>query len=445
MRKMFLCLLVISFFCYFLKLSISNMQTSDLFFIIDTGREILQNGFVYNNVFTLHKSVDIVIQQWLYCVYIAFLYDTFGSLGLFASIFAIAGAIFYFIKKYVSLKFQTNNIGLVLFIMAFSSVFIYNIRPEALSILLILLQLLVVYKKKYWALPIILLVEANVHISFIWLHWLFLLPYVSKKIFLPTVCSILVTFINPYFVDGVIYLPNSMLSNTFNYVGISEMESIFTGSKEFFILLLLFYIGATIYFRKYLSRSVLITNCLIFVMASLSIRNFMFLFFCSVELFPLIYKKFCSYNINYERCSFYLIAFTIYIFSKTIPHYDFIEINKFDPKYPKYSIEYLVKNANLSEKIYTGFNEGAYLEFFGFKNIYIDCRPELFMKRLNHHEDILVEYYNIVNGHLSPETFLEKYGFQYALVSSEKFLIEYLDENWVLVAEDEQNKLYKKR
>lgn len=442
MRKPFLLLLVFSFFCYFLKFSISNMQTSDLFFIIDTGREILQNGFVYNNVFTLHKSVSIVVQQWLYCVYIAFLYNTLGSLGLFASIFAIAGAIFYFTKKYINLKFQTNNVWLVLFIMAFSSVFIFNIRPEAFSILLILLQFLAVYKEKYWALPIILLVEANVHISFIWLHWVFLLPYFSKKMFLPTICSVLVTFINPYFVDGFLYLPNSMLANTFKYVNVGEMENILAEPK---LLLVVFaYVAITIYFRKQLSRSVIITNCIIFAMTVLSIRNFMFFFFCSLELFPLIYKKIGSYNINYGRCCFYLVIFVIYILSKTVPHYDFIEISKANPKFPQNSIEYLVKNADVSKNIYVDFDEGAYLEFFGFRNVYIDCRPELFMKQLNGKEDILIEYYNVVNGEVLPKEFFEKYNFEYALVGREQNIIEYLEENWILVAEDEENRLYRK-
>ena len=64
------------------------------------------------------------------------------------------------------------------------------------------------------------------------------------------------------------------------------------------------------------------------------------------------------------------------------------------------------------------------MEYMGYK-CYIDPRAEVFYKSNNKKEDILVEYVNL-GTLVNPKNFLEKYNFDYLLVSKSDSLYYYL-------------------
>ena len=77
-------------------------------------------------------------------------------------------------------------------------------------------------------------------------------------------------------------------------------------------------------------------------------------------------------------CLIYIIFF--------IPLKDGVEIKEF--------ADYLDENASHDIKLFTGYNDGAYMEYRGYK-CYIDPRAEVFLKNNNHVEDIINEYYDL--------------------------------------------------
>lgn len=65
--------------------------------------------------------------------------------------------------------------------------------------------------------------------------------------------------------------------------------------------------------------------------------------------------------------------------------------------------------------VYSGFNDGGYLEFRGYRP-YIDPRAEVFMKINNGKEDILDEWTDVREGLKDWQELLEKYEFRYLVV-----------------------------
>jgi amino acid transporter len=76
--------------------------------------------------------------------------------------------------------------------------------------------------------------------------------------------------------------------------------------------------------------------------------------------------------------------------------------------------------------LYSGFNEGGYIEFRGFKT-YIDPRAEVFLKSNNKKEDIMNEYIQMLNGEVYYKNVLNKYNFTHLIVSDSDILYKYLD------------------
>ena len=122
------------------------------------------------------------------------------------------------------------------------------------------------------------------------------------------------------------------------------------------------------------------------------------------------------------------------LFKDTINDFNF-ETPVYYNKYLFKCVDYLNKNVGKNAHILTGFDWGGYLEYYGYKNIFIDARPELYMSKLNKTDKSpLVEYSELVAGGeklfedgkpriISPsETiaktneFLNKYKFDYILL-----------------------------
>ena len=76
---------------------------------------------------------------------------------------------------------------------------------------------------------------------------------------------------------------------------------------------------------------------------------------------------------------------------------------------------YNTYNVTDSTTIYTNYDNGSYAEYRGLKP-YIDTRAEVFLKKNNHKEDIMKEYYLVYNGYISYDEFVNKYKFDYMII-----------------------------
>ena len=89
-------------------------------------------------------------------------------------------------------------------------------------------------------------------------------------------------------------------------------------------------------------------------------------------------------------------------------------------------LEYLNKNADKDIKLYTEYSFGSLFEYYGYKP-YLDSRAEVFIEKMNNKEDILKEYIIFNLDETSRDKFIEKYDFDYYVISNDYFdVIEYL-------------------
>ena len=90
-------------------------------------------------------------------------------------------------------------------------------------------------------------------------------------------------------------------------------------------------------------------------------------------------------------------------------------------------ISYFEKNKISKDiKLYTDYSDGSIFDYHGYKP-YIDSRAEVFLKKMNHKENILKEYLNFNLDEKTRDKFIKKYDFDYYVIGSMNLdLVNYL-------------------
>lgn len=238
---------------------------SDGWFLLATGREIVENGIPYANPWSLSSYRPIVVQQWLHDVLLYGSYALAGYAGtilyqvLLAAVvaLALAFAIRGFSDKRLTLPRLLFCIGLALF---GAGIYI-SVRPTAWSMACMALTIGVCTRWKRtgdWryliALPAITVLHVNMQSAMwlldVFLAGCFLLPSdlsefktttpdeMLAEIFPLTIAlpaMLLAAFVNPYGVDGVRYVIDSMSAASYANV-ISEMRPAFEATNGFCVV-----------------------------------------------------------------------------------------------------------------------------------------------------------------------------------------------------------------
>lgn len=238
---------------------------SDGWFLLATGKRIVEHGILYTNPWSFSSYRPIVVQQWLHDVMLYVSYTLAGYAGtiifqaLLAALVAlsIAFAIRGFDDRSLTLPRLLFCIGLALF---GAGIYI-SVRPTAWSMACICLTIGVCTRWKRtgdWrylmALPAITVLHVNMQ-SAMWLldvfiAGCFLLPdRLSKfktvtpeemlsEIFplsIALVAMLIASFANPYGVDDARYVITSMGAASYGNV-ISEMKPAFEATKGFCVV-----------------------------------------------------------------------------------------------------------------------------------------------------------------------------------------------------------------
>lgn len=238
---------------------------SDGWFLLATGKQIVENGIPYANPWSLASYRPIVVQQWLHDVLLYGSYTLAGYAGtilyqiLLAAVvaLALAFAIQGFGDKRLTLPRLLFCIGLALF---GAGIYI-SVRPTAWSMACMALTIGVCTRWKHtgdWryliALPAITALHVNMQSAMwlldVFLAGCFLLPRdlsdfktttpdeMLAEIFPLTIAlpaMLLAAFVNPYGVDGVRYVIDSMGAASYGNV-ISEMKPAFEATGGFCIV-----------------------------------------------------------------------------------------------------------------------------------------------------------------------------------------------------------------
>lgn len=449
---------------------------NDFWFIINTGKYILNNGIPTIEPFTIHANMDFVVQQWLTDIIFHIIYKYFNVYGMFFILVLINCIIVYLVYK-LSLLISNGKVKLSFLVTiifdCFFGVMYLRTRPQIFDTLFLILEiyLLELYvktgKKRYLiGLPIISLLMINLHSS-IWLMlFVLLLPYFAERIkyfskekyrIKPLIIIAIVMFIcgiiNPYGIKAITYLFNSYGIDTINNL-VGEMQPLtITNGLAVFVYIAL--VGYSFYYNKSKNK----TRYFFLTIGTLYLafrhyRGILFFIICTIPAlshnFKELFKEKEKQETLYNSKPVNIIIIITFILCLGINYYNVLSNDlKQENNSEYYEIgQYLINNAEKDSIIYTSYNEGGYLEYLGYR-CYLDARAEVFLKANNNKEDILDEYFDLQVREINHNDFLEKYDFDY-LVTSENDILYYEleDSNYEIVFEKElkeiKYRIYKK-
>lgn len=469
---------ILLFLLFLPCLLIRRVLDNDTWFLLNSGRYVMEHGLPFIEPFSIHENLDFVLQQWLTDVIFWNIYSRVGEKGLFLLV-AICYAVIIYLMYKLTMKVSDGNFFVSFTITFLTSVLIYTYmvtRPTIFTLTLVMIELnalesyMMTGKNKYLlVLPVLSLIMINLHAALWPMLFVMILPYIvsslrfkvgfiknegfeKKYLFLTIAVMVLIAFVNPYGLDAMTYLIRSAgYPNMKNIIEIQHPNVMdFTGA----IIYIYIFLIALVYilFRKGKTklRYFLLTMGTI-LMVLISIRNMTYFGICS--MFPLAYylKDFTltkhdtpvKKNNKLRAVLISLIIIVLFIGSyynhkKNNTYIEYLDLNN--------TIDYIYENEDISEVIlYTGFNEGSLVQFRGLPS-YIDPRAEVYFIKHNNKEDIFNEYFDLVDGKVYYKDILDKYGFTHLIVTKVEALSTYLhkDSDYAAVYENEGYYLFKR-
>lgn len=442
----FLFLLLPVFFILFVDYA---KTVNDVWFLFSHGKYVLEHGFPHTEFLTIHENLHFVMQQWGFSVIIFLIYKFTGNIGVYFFIFFINLLILFFLYK-LCMLLSSNNKYFSCLIAAITDLFLEMVfiapRPQLISLLLLIITIYILElffsgkAKSIWFIPLISLILINIHAAYWPMLFIVILPYLAESLFflfkkndkklynllIIFFIAILMGFINPYGIEAMIYSFYSYGIEEFNVL-IREMHPVaFKGPSSVIVpsLIILLVIIVNLLFIIKNRKNVSIHQLLLFLgfsfMAFLNLKNFAFLIIGTIPFLVCFFKK----NFKSEISIFIILTFLpifliIFLINNNQKQY-LIR----DDKNSKI-VDYLDKNANKKIKLYTDFDDGSYYEYHGYK-CYIDSRAEVFIKSINHKEDIFHEYYLLFTGKIKYENFINKYNFDYMVINKKSDLYKYI-------------------
>ena len=442
-------LLIIPFLMF---LIVDFKLDNDFWFLINTGRTIINEGFITIEPFTIHSGLAFIPQQWLTDVVFYYIYNNFGVNGMYYLI-VICNSLFIWLcyklcylvsgskKKSILITIITD-----VYLVAFR---ILTTRPQFFDAIIFILELFLLesYIKKnkkiyLYFIPLLSLLLINLHASFWVMLFVFMIPYfveyfyskIKKRatfnitpVFIIFIISILVGFINPYGIESIKYLFNSYGVDKINATIIEMNPMTINTPYGFCSYIIIFLFLVSFYYNKgnNKTRYFLLGIGTIF----LSLMHWKGILYLSI-IYPLIFGNNLKSKIKESNVKVLLYEKIIYVILICLSMFFIVKsVNVSKNDTIKEFADYLDEHASYDIKLYTDYNKGGYMEYRGYK-CYIDPRAEVFLKNNNKKEDIFEEYYDILFGRLDTKEFLDKYDFDYLLVDDLSiFLLKELQNN----------------
>jgi hypothetical protein len=325
-------------------------------------------------------------------------------------------------------------------------------RPQIITYLILTLELFLADKfiksknKKYlYFLPILSILEINLHSSMWFLQFCFLGVYfldtlkdrnLRRPLFITLIIMILCGFINPYGLDAITYVFKSYGVDVLNDY-IMEMDALTINSLRGKIILLSLFlvIFVSSLYKKINIRYLLLLGGTSYLALShiKSIPYFGIAFTITMSSLLVdvnlkeVYLNYIN-KIKFEKIrkvltipvklSFKYIKLGLFVTTLMLIFESYTtvisEAALFHPYEPM--IDYLdATEPNKDVTIYTDYADGGYLEWRGYKP-YIDPRGDVFLKATNKKFDLMDEYVNASSKGTTTEEFINKYNFDYLVL-----------------------------
>lgn len=445
--------------CFFIIISILTITLaimrnpdSDMYWMIETGRYIYKNKAVpYANPWIFTKNIPVIVQQPL-CALLNYFFYCLGGLE-HMWIFAICENILLLIVSYqvASKLYATKFPNKEKFSFFLIGEFILlncgmiTTRPYIITTLnmVILVGSLFIYKKKYnfkkqvVCIALITLFQANFQMASLiaipcFISCFFIgeitrnLYYKEKQNFKSLlkwmffyIEFIIVSFVNPYGINGSLYLFKSQKAIHLLKDVISETKSPQSFSM-LGLLILLTLISIVYLIKKKLADLPLIYLCIGSVFSTtIALRNawmlYVYFVFCFIRILPCVRN--CYWYSHIPKLGLKIYRITIMVLTIIILFAGCFNIQKIGTNHTDINDLFeIVKNIPDNEKIYTTFNTGGFMEYAG-RKCYIDARPELYESSITNGKSILQEWYDLeYAGKINIDTFIKENDFQYFLI-----------------------------
>lgn len=470
----------------------SNAYDNDVWFLMATGREIVEHGIPYVNPFSLHEGLGIVVQQWLVCVWLYVLYEAGGFVATALWTLALFGAFAYSAYRLARLLRRGPGGGewllVVMLVVAYSMTYYMTVRPHLLS--MIAFVWIVFFLEKYrqrgalggsdatpaplcrdaakWLVPIPLIValHGNVQAAIapfdLVIVGCYLVPdllrplhrrgrlraialseasYARMPLLVLLVACGLALLANPYFVDGALYLVNSYGSA--EYAGYIAEMSDFAPAKSFrFALVLLALLAACVCVGRRGARHIDLPLVLLVTgtayMAFDHVRN---IWLCSLFCFMLIVASTRGVALGWPRrlarselaCIVPLIAGVAVACACAFVNVPALQaLPKNDSCTPVAALDYLDEREvdKQDVRVFTFFNAGGYIEWRGYK-VNMDPRPEIWAPPITGEDfDYYREYVDMAQGTTVFNLYRDKYDFDVFILPSDEAAIDILRNDW---------------
>ena len=432
-------LIVIILFLNFILMNlkyVKGLQAIDLFYLIPQGKYILNNGIYHIDPFSIHNGLHVVVQNYMSSCLFYLIFKAFSWNGFVIYTIICNALICYLIYK-ICLLISSNNKGLSIIIMVINDILLYYFlvpRPQLLSYinLLLVIYLLELYvhknnKKYLYFIPLISILQINMHASLWIMIFLFMLPYIVEGIFKKYnikpilfifLISLVCGLINPYGFENITFIFGSFHDK---YMTSLIPELYKTGFNTLWgtIFLIILIINSLIYII-FVNKKVKIRYLCLYlgtmILGLSSLKGFSNYLLCSI--FPFAYyfrnKKFnIDYSIISKLCNIFIIVLII-ISSLLIV----LKRNEVQEYVAGNSYSFLLKHYDKDDiSLYSIMEDGGYGMFLGVKS-YLDCRAEYFIKYNNKKYDILKEYFLLQHSKININEFLDKYKFTHLLLNS---------------------------
>lgn len=464
-------------------LLMNNALDNDSWYVLAEGREIVQNGVYYEDPLSMHEGLSVTVQNYGFAVIFYLIYSWLGAPGLYIGMLLLNFLICFLLYKICKL-ISNGNENLSLLIMMVTDLLlamgfvVTRAQMVSFAIILLLIYLLELViktdKVKYLGLiPILSLLQINLHASLWWMIVLVLIAYIIDSIKKPRfhlqgyrtiplivalVVVVLVGFINPYGINMILFILRSYGDARFHSM-VGELSS-FSPFGNVFEMFIYISIVVTLWLYIFGKKKIRVRYFLMyfgFLVIGLNTIKGLSQFILTM-FFPLalVYKdvrleKIIEVKKGRDALVLWGGIVSLAVFFVICP----AVINQVKC-YPDVAIKGALDaiDADVERRGddstvyagYTGYNDGGYVEYRGYQS-YLDPRGEVFLKKNNKKEDILFEWTDLQEGRAKEGDFLDKYQFDYLVVRKEDRLYDYGDEMYEMIFEskDESMRVFARR
>ena len=222
--------------------------TNDVWFLLNSGRYVLQQGIPHIEPFTFHQGFEFVMHQWLSAVIFWGVYSVIGTVGL-RLLVVVFYALTVFVLYQLCMKLSDHRFfvsAMVVFVPSVLFGIWLSCRPFIFSTFIFMLEIYVLEsfilsenRKYLFFLPLLSILLINLHASMWPMMFIIFVPYIidafgfgignisgqgydKKSLFAAMGISLIVGFLNPYGWQGMTYLLRSYPHVEINHI-VAEM------------------------------------------------------------------------------------------------------------------------------------------------------------------------------------------------------------------------------